>query len=159
MTNVADYAMLIIVATSVITLNKNLMTHKWAFYMSNVKHTITDSEYSIMKILWGSENKMTVSDVVKALDGNGWTPSTVSTFLQRLLKKNVVSCEKRETQTYITRFSNKMIMICPRRRAFYQRYIKARLKILLRHSMRTKSFPKRICRSLKVSLIWSDKFV
>ena len=95
MTNVADYAILIIVATSVITLNKNLMTHKGAFYMSNVKHTITDSEYSIMKILWGSENKMTVSDVVKALDGNDWTPSTVSTFLQRLLKKNVVSCEKK----------------------------------------------------------------
>ena len=63
--------------------------------MSNVKHTITDSEYSIMKILWGSENKMTVSDVVKALDGNDWTPSTVSTFLQRLLKKNVILCEKK----------------------------------------------------------------
>ena len=80
MTNVADYAILIIAATSVITLNKNLMTHKGAFSMSNVKHTITDSEYSIMKILWGSENKMTVSDVVKALDGNDWTPSTVSSF-------------------------------------------------------------------------------
>ena len=52
-----------------------------------------------------------------------------------------------------------MIMICLRPRAFYRRYIKARLKILLRHSMRTKSFPKRICRSLKVCLIWSDKFV
>lgn len=38
---------------------------------------------------------MTVSDVVDALDGNDWTPSTVSTFLQRLLKKNVVSCEKK----------------------------------------------------------------
>ncbi len=95
MTNVADYAILITVATSVITLNKNLMTHKGAFYMSNAKHTITDSEYSIMKILWNSEKKMTVSDVVRALDGNDWTPSTVSTFLQRLLKKNVVSCEKK----------------------------------------------------------------
>lgn len=95
MTNVADHAILITVATSVITLNKNLMTHKGAFYMSNAKHTITDSEYSIMKILWNSEKKMTVSDVVDALDGNDWTPSTVSTFLQRLLKKNVVSCEKK----------------------------------------------------------------
>ena len=104
MTNVADYTILITVATSVITLNKNLMTHKGAFYMSNAKHTITDSEYSIMKILWNSEKKMTVSDVVRALDGNDWTPSTVSTFLQRLLKKNVVSCEKKETQIYIIRF-------------------------------------------------------
>lgn len=95
LTNVADYVILITVATSVITLNKNLMTHKGAFYMSNTKQTITDSEYSIMKILWNSEKKMTVSDVVRALDGNDWTPSTVSTFLQRLLKKNVVSCEKK----------------------------------------------------------------
>ena len=51
--------------------------------MSNVKQTITDSEFSIMKILWNSEKKMTVSEVVKALDGNDWTPSTVSTFMQR----------------------------------------------------------------------------
>ena len=63
--------------------------------MSNTKQTITDSEYTIMKILWNADGKMTVSDVVSALDGNDWTPSTVSTFLQRLLKKNVISCEKK----------------------------------------------------------------
>ena len=82
------YDILSIVATSVITLKGEII-------MSNVKQTITDSEYSIMKILWDSDKKMTVSDVVGALDGNDWTPSTVSTFLQRLLKKNVVSCEKK----------------------------------------------------------------
>lgn len=63
--------------------------------MSNTKQTITDSEYTIMKILWNADGKMTVSDVVSALDGNDWTPSTVSTFLLRLLKKNVISCEKK----------------------------------------------------------------
>lgn len=82
------YDILSIVATSVITLKGEII-------MSNVKQTITDSEYSIMKILWDSDKKMTVSDVVGALNGNDWTPSTVSTFLQRLLKKNVVSCEKK----------------------------------------------------------------
>lgn len=63
--------------------------------MSNVKQTITDSEYSIMKILWKADKKMTVADVVKELDGNDWTPSTVSTFLQRLLKKDVIACDKK----------------------------------------------------------------
>ena len=63
--------------------------------MSNTKHAITDSEYSIMKILWNSEKTMSVSDIVKALDENDWTPSTISTFLQRLLKKNIISCEKK----------------------------------------------------------------
>ncbi len=63
--------------------------------MSNVKQTITDSEYTIMKILWRTGKKMTVADVVKELDGNAWTASTVSTFLQRLLKKEVVACDKK----------------------------------------------------------------
>ena len=63
--------------------------------MSDVSKTITDSEYQIMRILWKSEEKMTVADVTRELDGNDWTPSTVSTFLQRLLKKEVISCEKK----------------------------------------------------------------
>jgi len=72
--------------------------------MSNTKHTITDSEYTIMQILWKSKRKMTVSDVVKELDGNDWTASTVSTFLQRLLKKEVVACDKKgKTNLYYPR--------------------------------------------------------
>lgn len=63
--------------------------------MSNTKRTISDSEYTIMKILWKSGKKMTVSDVVKELDGSDWSASTVSTFLQRLLKKEVISCDKK----------------------------------------------------------------
>ena len=63
--------------------------------MSPNKHTITDSEYTIMKILWSSQEKCTVADVVKALDDQRWTPSTVSTFLQRLLKKGILGCEKK----------------------------------------------------------------
>ncbi|MBQ3226697.1 MAG: BlaI/MecI/CopY family transcriptional regulator [Clostridia bacterium] len=63
--------------------------------MSAVKQTITDSEYQIMRILWESEKRMTVAEVVSALDENSWTASTVSTFLQRLLKKEVIACEKK----------------------------------------------------------------
>ena len=63
--------------------------------MSPNKHTITDSEYEIMKILWASQEKLTVAHVVHALDDHRWTASTVSTFLQRLLKKEVVGCEKK----------------------------------------------------------------
>ncbi len=63
--------------------------------MSTGKHIITDSEYAIMQILWKAEKQMTVADVVRALDGNDWTASTVSTFLQRLLKKEVIACDKK----------------------------------------------------------------
>ena len=36
-----------------------------------------------------------MAHVVQALDDHRWTASTVSTFLQRLLKKEVVGCEKK----------------------------------------------------------------
>ncbi len=63
--------------------------------MAAVKQTITDSEYLIMKVLWKSGKKMTVAEVAEALEGSDWTASTVSTFLQRLLKKGVVACNKK----------------------------------------------------------------
>lgn len=63
--------------------------------MSNTKQNVTDSEYQIMKILWESEEKMTVSEVMDSLDSSEWTASTISTFLQRLLKKGIVACEKK----------------------------------------------------------------
>ncbi len=63
--------------------------------MANTKQIITDSEYEIMKILWQTGEKMTVAEVTNALSGQDWTPSTVSTFLQRLLKKGILSCEKK----------------------------------------------------------------
>ena len=63
--------------------------------MSNTKHTITDSEYAVMKILWSSDSELTVADVVSRLQGSSWSASTVSTFLQRLLKKGVIACKKK----------------------------------------------------------------
>ena len=63
--------------------------------MSNTKQTITGSEYEIMKILWANGGKMTVAQVTTKLSDNDWTATTVSTFLQRLLKKGVVLCEKK----------------------------------------------------------------
>lgn len=81
--------------------------------MSAARQTITDSEYAIMKILWESEEKMTVADVVKKLRGNDWTASTVSTFLQRLLKKEVVACEKKgKTNLYYPKLKRSEYDLC-----------------------------------------------
>ena len=68
--------------------------------MSQIKHTVTDSEYEIMCILWNTEEKMTVADIINKLKGNDWTASTVATFMQRLLKKGVISCDKKGKVNY-----------------------------------------------------------
>ncbi len=63
--------------------------------MSATGQTITESEYLIMKVLWKTDKEMTVAEVERALEENDWSASTVSTFLQRLLKKGVVACNKK----------------------------------------------------------------
>jgi len=68
--------------------------------MSVTKQVITDSEYAIMKILWHTEEKMTVGEVCQALAGKEWTPSTVSTLMQRLAKKGVIGFEKKGKAHY-----------------------------------------------------------
>ena len=79
----------------------------------STKHNITDSEYSIMKILWDSQEKMTVADVVSRLSANEWTPSTVSTFLQRLLKRGAVYCDKRgKTNLYYPAIEKEEYTLC-----------------------------------------------
>lgn len=68
--------------------------------MSNKKQVITDSEYAVMKVLWNADKKMTVGDVCTELEGKEWSPSTVSTLMQRLAKKDVIGFEKKGKAHY-----------------------------------------------------------
>lgn len=68
--------------------------------MSITKQTITDAEYEIMCILWKSKEKLTVSDIIAKLNRTDWTASTVATFMARLLKKGVISCDKKGKTNY-----------------------------------------------------------
>lgn len=68
--------------------------------MSAIKHIITDAEYEIMCILWKTNEKLTVADIMKQLNHNDWTASTVATFMARLLKKGVISCDKKGKTNY-----------------------------------------------------------
>jgi BlaI family penicillinase repressor len=54
---------------------------------------ITEAEWQVMKALWAKAPR-TSNEVVEALTGRtGWTPSTIKTLLQRLVKKRVVRTE------------------------------------------------------------------
>lgn len=68
--------------------------------MSVIKQTITDAEYEIMCVLWNSDELLTVADIIKKLDNNDWSASTVATFMARLLKKEVISCERKGKVNY-----------------------------------------------------------
>jgi len=51
---------------------------------------VSESEQIVMEILW-QESPLSSGDVVQRLHAQGWNEKTVKTFLNRLVKKQVVS--------------------------------------------------------------------
>ena len=55
---------------------------------------ISESEWQVMRVLWASA-PLTGNEVVKALaDSTAWSPKTIKTLLNRLVKKKALGFEK-----------------------------------------------------------------
>ncbi len=55
-----------------------------------MSNRVSESEQIVMEILW-QESPLSSGDVVSRLHEQGWNEKTVKTFLNRLVKKKVVS--------------------------------------------------------------------
>jgi len=55
-----------------------------------MSNRVSESEQIVMEILW-QESPLSSGDVVQRLHAQGWNEKTVKTFLNRLVKKQVVS--------------------------------------------------------------------
>ena len=55
---------------------------------------ISESEWQVMRILW-ARNPLTANEVVKGLSKTKWSPRTIKTLLNRLVKKKAISYEKK----------------------------------------------------------------
>jgi BlaI family penicillinase repressor len=59
------------------------------------KPAISNAEWEVMKVLWG-RSPATAEDVVRALSAKtDWKPKTIMTLITRLVKKGVLSYEKK----------------------------------------------------------------
>lgn len=67
---------------------------------------ISDSESIIMNIIWNNE-PINSNDIISLVDSNkDWSPKTIKTLINRLLKKEVISYEKKgRTYFYYSLFS------------------------------------------------------
>ena len=62
---------------------------------------ISDSELEVMKLLWRSEEPLSVTEIREALQkSRGWEATTVKTLVSRLVSKGVVRQEKRNVYYY-----------------------------------------------------------
>lgn len=65
------------------------------------KISVSDAELEILEILWSAEAPLSANEIRTRLGrSRSWERTTVLTLIQRLLKKNVISLEKREVYYY-----------------------------------------------------------
>lgn len=65
------------------------------------KINVSDAELEILEVLWTADGALSASEIRSRLgEGKKWERTTVLTLIQRLLKKNVISQEKREVYYY-----------------------------------------------------------
>lgn len=53
-------------------------------------HTLSDSELFVMKIIWRSEESLSLQNIAERVNrtyAKNWKPQTVSVFLEELLRK------------------------------------------------------------------------
>ncbi|HIJ64625.1 MAG TPA: BlaI/MecI/CopY family transcriptional regulator [Candidatus Hydrogenedentes bacterium] len=54
---------------------------------------ISEAEWQVMRVLW-AEAPQTANDVVEALDNTDWSPKTVKTLINRLVRKGALGFDK-----------------------------------------------------------------
>ena len=65
------------------------------------KITVSDAELEILEVLWSAREPLNANEIRARLGGSkSWERTTVLTLIQRLMKKNVISQEKREVYYY-----------------------------------------------------------
>ncbi len=92
---------------------------------------ISESEWSVMKILW-AENPATANGIVEALAGStAWKPKTIKTLLNRLLKKGVVGYEKNGREFHYYPLIEEDVCLKAESRSFLKRVFGGALKPML----------------------------
>lgn len=65
------------------------------------EYMLSDSELLIMKIIWKSNQSLSLQEIMERLNKE-WSPKTVSVFLGRIVKKNLLVSQRKGKQFYYT---------------------------------------------------------
>ena len=77
---------------------------------------LSESEYSIMEIIWAKKAPVTSLDICELSDQHGWKAPTVLTFLKRLCEKAFLKAKKSASCAITPRLSAKKITPVPKQR-------------------------------------------
>lgn len=66
-------------------------------------YTLSECELYVMKVIWRSEESLSLQDIAEQVNRDykrNWKPQTVSVFLGRIVKKNLLTSKRQGRQFY-----------------------------------------------------------
>ncbi|EJV73471.1 BlaI/MecI/CopY family transcriptional regulator [Bacillus cereus] len=103
---------------------------------------ISEAELEVMKVLWDTASLLTANEVIQALEKtNDWSPKTVRTLLNRLVRKKAISShqEKGKMYTYTPLISQENYLQVETQ-SFLKRFYGVALKPLLVNFIKEEKF-------------------
>jgi len=91
---------------------------------------VSDSEKIVLEVLW-QESPLNSQDVVARLHDQGWNEKTVKTFLNRLVKKGIVSFQKEGRRYWYSPNVERAEILSEESDGFLKRVFKGDMKALL----------------------------
>ena len=91
---------------------------------------VSDSEKIVLEILW-QESPLTSQEVVARLSEQGWNEKTVKTFLNRLVKKDILSFKKDGRRYWYSPNVERNEILSEESKGFLSRVFQGDMKALL----------------------------
>lgn len=109
---------------------------------------VSDSEKIVLEVLW-QESPLTSLDVVQKLQDQGWNEKTVKTFLNRLVKKGVLSYQKDGRRYWYSPKVERAEILSEESNGFLKRVFQGDMKALLATFVENKQLSNEELRYLK----------
>ena len=95
-----------------------------------MSNRVSESEKLVMEVLW-QESPLSSLEVVERLQNQGWNEKTVKTFLNRLVKKDVLSYQKDGRRYFYSPLVKRDTFLKQESNGFLQKVFKGDMKELL----------------------------
>jgi len=116
---------------------------------------VSESEKLVMEILW-QESPLSSSDIVSRLSDQSWNEKTVKTFLNRLVKKKVLSYQKDGRRYFYSPLVEREDFLAQESSGFLQKVFKGDMQELLATFVHNKQLSQKELDYLRALLDDSD---
>lgn len=119
--------------------------------------SISDAELEVMKIIWKNPN-VTANSIIDELESKtDWKPNTVKTLINRLLKKKVISFNKKGKEYYYYALLEEKTYMNAESESFLKKLFNGSINSMVLDFVKSKKLSKKEIEELKDILNKADK--